>query len=156
MFVSTAATMVTQSHVHVKKEPLEEVLPSAAVYSTCMCVGRVYGGYDVHVHVTYCHHYSSISLLVYHSCDVKEYLIHYTADDTVNTETGMEIQSLGSPLALVPPAPGMIMESPPTSAQLTGKVTPYVINDNTGSWCVQYVHAHLQDFVVLRYVRRQP
>ena len=42
MFVSTAATMATQSHIHVKEEPLEEVLPSAAVYSTCMCIGRVY------------------------------------------------------------------------------------------------------------------
>ena len=40
MFVYTAATMTIQSHVHVKEEPIE-VLPSAAVYSTCMCIGRV-------------------------------------------------------------------------------------------------------------------
>ena len=41
MFIYSAATMATQSHVHVKEEPLEEVQPSAAVYSTCMCIGRV-------------------------------------------------------------------------------------------------------------------
>ena len=41
MFVYTAATMRTQSRVCVKEEPMEEVLPSAAVYSACMCIGRV-------------------------------------------------------------------------------------------------------------------
>ena len=42
MFVSTAATMTTQSQLYIKEEPVEEVLPSTAVYSTSMCIGRVY------------------------------------------------------------------------------------------------------------------
>ena len=61
--------------------------------------------------------------------DVKEYYFIHTADTTINTETGMEIQSLGSPLALVPP-PGAIMEIPPTLTQLTGNANPYAINDH--------------------------
>ena len=42
MSVPTAATMATQSLVHAKEEPFEEILPSTAVYSTSMCIERVY------------------------------------------------------------------------------------------------------------------
>lgn len=87
-----------QSLVLVKKEPIEETLPSTAVYSTSTCI--------------YIYNYILERIMFYMPI---QYPIHTAVAGLVKTETEVELES---PLALVQP-PGVIMETPP---QLTGTV----------------------------------
>ena len=68
----------------------------------------------------------------------------------------MEIQALGIFQALAPP-PEEIMETPPTSSQLTGKLLLMPsINDNTGRSCVVHINFNINtELDSLREVNQQ-
>ena len=90
-----------QSLVLVKKEPIEETLPSTAVYSTstyhisCIYIERERERESEREGIIF---YMSI-----------QYPIHTAVAGLVKTETEVELES---PLALVQP-PGVVMETPP-------------------------------------------